>query len=110
MVQEGCIDQESILLASGEMFTSQHNVAASLSAQCMNLAKFRERLDSLTPGADFSSLTPSEVSLTLETSRDWNDRNVNEHFENYSAILTWPRRRFGGGTLHVNMLRAWQRQ
>ena len=41
--------------------------------ECMvleTLAKFGERLDSLMPrveGNDFSSLTPSEVSQTLET-------------------------------------------
>ena len=62
------------------------------------LAKFRERLDSLTArveGSDSSSLTPSEVSRMSEPSRDWADRNVEEWLNDYSTILTWPDEELG---------------
>ena len=57
------------------------------------LAKFGERLDSLTArveGSDSSSSMPSEVSQMSEPSRDWADRDVEERLNDYSAILTWP--------------------
>ena len=57
------------------------------------LAKFGERLDSLTvrvEGSDSLSSMPSEVSRMLEPSRDWADRDVDERLNDYSAILTWP--------------------
>ena len=53
------------------------------------LAKFRERLYSLTAraeGSDSSSLT----SQTSEPSRDWGERDVDEWLNDYSTILTWP--------------------
>ena len=57
------------------------------------LAKFGERLDSLTArveGSDPSSSTLSGASQTPEPSRDWGDRDVDERLNDYSAILTWP--------------------
>ena len=57
------------------------------------LAKFGERLDSLTArveGSDSSSSTPSEVSRMSDPSRDWADRDVDERLNDYSATPTWP--------------------
>ena len=62
------------------------------------LAKFGERLDSLTArveGSDSSNLTPSEVSRMSEPSRDWADRDVDERLNDYSTILTWPDEEWG---------------
>ena len=57
------------------------------------LAKFGERLDSLTArveGSDSSSLAPSGASQASDPSRDWGERDVDERLADYSAILTWP--------------------
>ena len=57
------------------------------------LAKFRERLDSLTvrvEGSDSTSLTPSRASQMLQPSRHWGERDVDKRLNDYSAILTWP--------------------
>ena len=55
------------------------------------LAKFRERLDSLTArveGSDSSSSKSSEVSRMSEPNSDRADRDVDEQLNDYSAILT----------------------
>ena len=62
------------------------------------LAKFGERLNSLTAkveGSDSSSSTLGGASQTSEPSSDWGDRDVDERLNDYSAILTWPDKQSG---------------
>ena len=82
-------DQRSTLSAEEQ---GSHQSAQG-STVLETLAKFGERLDSLTArveGSDPSSSTLSGASQTPEPSRDWGDRDVDERLNDYSAILTWP--------------------
>ena len=92
-------DQRSSARSAGKQGSHQPAQSSQFERTVLEtLAKFGERLDSLTArveGSDSSSSTPSEVSRVSEPSRDWADRDVDERLNDYSTILTWPDKESG---------------